>query len=355
MRAYGTLLTLTLYLLPASSVLRADDAGAEIPTVGRPADLPFSGGSGDFRVRAEATPTTLEAQHPLTLTLHVTAIGEVRQAPHRIDLRALPSFKSRFDFPEWNAGAERQPDQRTWEFVYRLQPKREDVATVPGIPFVFYNPEIQYPRKGFQVAYTDPISLTVTPHQHYVGPLVIPPFASVAAGPQILEDGRSWLQPGPAAVASVLVAPPLACVAWFLCWRRFYPDAARRAQQRRSAAARRALQDLRGAGRLPAGLRAERVAAVTAEYLRSRFDAPAVEPTPDEAAASLTRAGCSPGLADQAAAFFRDCDATRFAPAAPVLPHAGGERRERGSPDLAEAAARFILAVEAETWSPSRS
>ncbi len=45
-----TLLLCLLFILPAS--LRAAEAEGEIPTVGRPADLPFSEASGHFRVSA---------------------------------------------------------------------------------------------------------------------------------------------------------------------------------------------------------------------------------------------------------------------------------------------------------------
>ena len=87
------------------------------------------------------------------------------------------------------------------------------------------------------------------------------------------------------------------------------------ARRRRSLAARRALHALRGAGRLPSVPRAARAAAVVAEYLRARFDVPAEEPTPAEAAACLGRVGGAAALADKAAAFFRACDAVRFGPA----------------------------------------
>ena len=114
------------------------------------------------------------------------------------------------------------------------------------------------------------------------------------------------------------------------------------------------MQALRGAGRLPPVQQAAQAAAVVAEYLRARFDAPAEEPTPAEAAACLGRAGCPPALAEQAAAFFRACDAARFAPDRGDRSAIGRRLAERVA-DLPADAARFILAVEAETWSASRS
>ena len=171
-----------------------------------------------------------------------------------------------------------------------------------------------------------------------------PPFLfAIADGARSCDIGPRGRRPA-SWPAVLLLAPPLLCGAWYLCWRRLYPDAARVARQRRSLAARRALRRLRGARRLPSVQQAARSAAVAADYLRARFDAPAEEPTPDEAAACLGRAGCSSALAEQAAAFFRACDAARFAPDGPAV-----------RADLTAEAAAFILAVEAETWPPSRS
>ncbi len=294
MSVFRTRWFLLLFLLTPSG-LRADDAAPEMPPGGRPADLPFSDASGDFRVWADAQPRTLEAQKPLTLTLRVEARGPARRPPRRIDLRELPAFKDRFSFEEIDDGGESSAAPGAWEFVYRLHPRGEGVTAVPGIPFVFYNPEIEYPRKGFQVAYTDPIPLTVKPPPVYIIPVAGPEVLfSSAPAPAVTAAQGPWAPPGPWAVGALLSAPPLLCLAWYLGWRRLYPAAARLNQRRRSLAARRALQALRGAERLPPLQRAARIAAVVAEYLRTRFDAAAEEPTPAEAAECLARARCSP-------------------------------------------------------------
>ncbi len=353
-------------LLFLPSGVRAEEAETEIPTVGRPADLPFSEASGNFRVSASAEPTVVEAQSPLTFVLRVQAIAPVHQPPRRIDLRELPAFAERFDFLEADNPGERRPNQQTWEFVYRLQPKRDDVNVAPGLPFVFFNPEIQYPRKGFQVAYTDPIPLTVRPHEVYPVPLDAPDnLLRFATGAGLLAHQQPWAPPGVWVMALLLLAPPSLCAAWYFAWRRLYPDAAGLARQRRSLAARRALQALRGSGRLPPDQQAARVAAVAADYLRGRCDAAAVELSPAEAADCLQRVGCSPALAQSAAAFFRECDAARFAPdgtssaSGRLAPRVGLQTDSRSESatiaDLPAAARRFILNVEAETWAASHS
>jgi hypothetical protein len=332
-----------LCCLPADA--SAAEAETEIPTVGRPADLPFSEASGNFRVSASAEPTDLEAQSPLTFVLRVEAVAPVRQPPRRIDLRELPAFAGRFDFLEADNNGARQPNLQTWEFVYRIQPKGDDVAAVPSVPFVFYNPEIQYPRKGFQVAYTDAIPLTVRPHDIYAVPLNAPDnLLRLATGGGLLVRQQSWTLPSPWIMAFFLLAPPSLCGAWYFAWRRLYPDAARLARLRHSLAARRSLQALRGSERLPPDQQAVRIAAVVADYLRGRCDATAGEISPAEAAGCLARAGCSPALVEGAVELFRNCDVTRFAPDG-----------TRFVADLPGTARRFILNVEAETWAASHS
>ncbi len=339
---FAVCLSLAL-LLPAGA--RADEAEAEIPTVGRPADLPFSQASGAFRASASAEPTIVEAQRPLTFILRVHAVGTVRRPPRRIDLRELPAFAGRFDFLEGDDNGERRPDARTWEFVYRIQPKRDDVTAIPGVPFVFFNPDIQYPRKGFQVAYTDAIPLTVRPHDVFPVPLDAPDgLFTLATGPGLLERQSPWGPPPAWTVALILLIPPSLSTIGYFGWRRLYPDAAARARRRHSRAARRALQALGGNSRLAPSQAAARIAAAAADYLRERCDARAEEMSPTEAADCLERMGCSPGLTERAAQLFRDCDAARFGPAG-APPHS----------DMAAAARCFILDVEAETWAASRS
>jgi hypothetical protein len=136
------------------------------------------------------------------------------------------------------------------------------------------------------------------------------------------------------------LAPPLLCAGWYALWRRRYPDAVRLAQQRRSRAAQLALRAIGGARRLPGRQGDEVVVAAVADYLRQRFDLPAAEPTPIEAAQALREQGATPDLIAQGEGFFRAGDEARFRP--PGRPAA----------KLAERATRFILAVEARPWEP---
>jgi hypothetical protein len=336
-----------LVVLGLASAVRADvdETPDDIPQVGRPADLPFSEASGRFRASARAEPTVLEAQTPLTLTLTVRGVGKVVRPPRRPNLgewlpegRPSPLAEGFYveDLPD-----PPQPDPKTWEFAWRLKPRRADVGEVPGLPFVYYDPDIPQPTRRFQVLYTDPISLKVREHAAVAVPLNAPARAfEIATGSAVLARRPSLGVPGPVLLALLLLTPPLGCVAWYLCWRRLYPDAARRAQQRRSRAANQALRRLQDARRLAPEARAEAVAGAVTGYLQGRLDLGPNEPTPAEAEAHLRGHGCPAELAGQAAHFYQACDTARF------LPAAGGDI------SLLDEALRFILAVEEATCPP---
>ena len=338
-------LTLTLWMLLAPvAVLRADREEQtdpdEIPVVGRPSDLPFSEASGWFEVQARAEPKTVEAETPTTfiVSVHSDATRAVRRPPQRIDLRQLPAFADQFHIEE-TAEEPLRPDERTWEFVYRLKPRRVDVNRIPSFPFVYFNPYILSVGKRFQVIYTDPIPLQVLPHETVQVPVQAPEGVfALATGSGVLERQVPWHPPGMVMIGLLLAAPPLVCAVWYVSWRRRYPDAARLASQRRSRAARLALQMLDGIGRVAPEQSAARSAAVVADYLRQRLDLTIAEPTPQEIAEFFGQRQHSPELTAQAVRFFEACDRARFLPASASEPS-----------DLPEFARQFILAVEEET------
>jgi hypothetical protein len=335
------LVLILLGLLTCTAGLRAgpdeERPTDDVPVVGRPIDLPFSEASGWFEAAASSEPTAVEAETPLTFTLTVRAVRPTRRPPQRLDLRQLPAFDEQF-YIEDTGEEPNRPDDHTWEFVYRLKPRHTDVTEIPSLPFVYFNPYLLTANKGFQVIYTDPIPLRVLPHEMVHVPVQAPESAfALAAGPDLLERRTAW-SPGAGTAAALLLAPPVLCAVWYACWRRLYPDAARLASQRRSRAARQALQALHAARRLGAAERADRSAAVVAGYFRQRLDLTVAEPTPREIAEFFGRREISPALTEQAVRFFDACDSARF------LPPDGA-----GPPNLPETAAQLILALEAET------
>jgi hypothetical protein len=320
----------------------------EIPLVGRPGDLPFSEASGNFRVDVQAEPTEVEAEEPVLLTLTVKAFGPVKKPPQRLDLRQVRAFAERFHIED-PSGASTHPDPQTWEFLYRLRPRHAEVSEIPGVPFVYFNPEIQPPGKAFQMAFTDPLPLKVRPRAAFQTPLNVPEnLFRLGTGRALFARQTPWSPPGPVGAGLLLLGPPALCWAWYAWWRRRYPDSARLVRQRRSRAARAALRLLEQAEGLAPAEQAEAAAAAVAGYLQQRLDLPVAEPTPAETARHLLKVGCSLDLTEQAEGFFRVCDAVRFRPAPEAAP--GPEATE-----VVRAAGRFILAMEAETWNASHS
>jgi hypothetical protein len=320
----------------------ADEARDEDPpVVGRPADLPFSEAIGRFRAQARAAPTMVEAEDPLTLTLIIEAVAAVRRPPQRIDLREIAGFADAFHIDNLE---DSRPTPDSWEFTYRLRPRRMDVSEIPGIPVVYFDPEIRPASKGYQVRYTEPIPLQVRPRQAVAVPLAVPPGAlELGTGPEVLARRQAWPAPSPLVILAVLVIPPFACVAWYLCWRRMYPDAARQAQHRRSRAATRALQRLAQTRRLAPAEQAAALAAAVSDYLHERFDLRAREPTPTEVQGLLGRYALPVAISDEAGSFYRECDAQRFLPAVAA------------KADLRGWGTRLILEIEGATCPESSS
>jgi hypothetical protein len=307
----------TVLFVAFARVAQAGDAETDIPIVGRPTDLPFSEASGAFSISATADRTSVHVEEPVTLTVVVVADGPVHHPPQRIDLRQIPEFESRFYIEADDGGASPNTNGRRWEFVYRLKPRRVEVTEIPGVPFVFYNPAIRPASKAFQVRYTDPIPLQVQAAEVISAPPrpVADVFLQTGVGTAVIARQVPWSPPNRWQVWSLVTIPPVLCAAWFILWRRRYPDAGRLKERLRSRAARAALARLQHAEQASPEQRAPLTAAAVAEYLRERLDLTVVEPTPAEAAALLLRQGCTSGVVDLAVACLQACDAARFWPA----------------------------------------
>ncbi len=331
----------------AALAVRAGDMAdlTEIPVVGRPPG-PFSEASGrHFLVSATAEPTTVQAEQPVLFTLRVQADGRVYRPPQRLDLTQLSSFNDNFyiDDPKLDT---HDAATQTWQFVYRLKPRRTDVTEIPSVEFVYFNPEIltDKPEKRFQRPLTDEIPLRVTVHESIPPPPKPVPelFLQTQTGPELLAHRAPWSPPGWPLLAALLLIPPLFCAAWYLVWRRLYPDAARRIQQRRSRAAKLALKQLQRLPQDAPEARAAHIAAAVTTYLQQRLDLPTAEPTPTEAAVHLRIAGCPDALTKRAEQFFQTCDAVRFYPNASAT-------------ELPTSAQQLILDLEAHTWASAQS
>jgi hypothetical protein len=319
----------------------------EVPIVGRPGNFSEAVGR-KFEVSMRASRTELHVGQSLTLTVRVAAIGPWQQAPERPPLEEMPKFKERFKV---DRTANRKPDrvlsdQRAWEFDYRLRPLSDSVERIPPLAFVWYRPNRDPNLRGFfPTTFADEIDLKVKPVTLPTAAVKQVPIEApeaifqIATGPALLAQQQALGLPGLTQLALLLLGPPTAAAGWYVLWRRWYPDAARRARRRQSRAASEAFRALGSLGTTGDSARVEHVSAIATQYLRQRFDLPPAEPTPAEIMHHLQRAGASAVLADKAGEFFRACDAVRFAPAA------------RADGDLAAAAQHLIVTLEAEPWS----
>src|SRR4051794_139055 len=101
----------------------AASAQVQPPLVGQPED--FSGAGGTYTIRRSAAPTEVMIEEPLLLTVAITGAGPSGQQPRRDLLKLFPPDVEEDFFIEPLAEKDRYlPKDKTWEFLYRLRPKR---------------------------------------------------------------------------------------------------------------------------------------------------------------------------------------------------------------------------------------
>lgn len=346
------LVALLLILCRLAAPVRANEPD-EVPLVGRPADLPFSEASAGFEVvqpgpeyrapftlETSASPVEVEELQPVTFTVTVRARGRLHHPPVRLDLRLLPVFSRSFHIEDVTDGKRDKIAASSWRWVYRLRPRTPGVAQVPGVPFVYYNPDLKPVEKAFQVLWSDPISLHVRPSEGNAPPVQAPESVrSFSGGPEVLRRQTRGRGPG-VWLYIVLFGAPGVCLLWYLTWRHLYPDAARLARRRRSRAAQRALRALDLAARREGRPMAEQVTAAIASYLADRLGFARAEPTPDEVAAWLEAQGISGNLVESVRALLDRSSAARFGP-------------EENRADLPGEARLWIISMEEASCPPS--
>ena len=285
--------------------------GQDIPTVGQPTANFYGAQGSPVRVEWQLNRTTVPEDEDIVATLVVTGATNPRQIT-RPDLRKLDAFESRFIIPDTR---DQTPaaDAKEVRFTYHLRPRNRSVDKVPTLAFHYYNPAAAK-EKQFPLTTAKEVRITVTEPRPRPAPPPIPlgePESLLAFKPQpvsltypTFSEAWSWFAIG--------LIGPLASIAWYVVWRRVYPDAARLARMRRTRAARRATDAIRRSSRTsdPAGA----IAAAVLGYLRARFPLSPAAATPSEIGAALTELGMPSSEADAVAGFFRACDAARFAP-----------------------------------------
>lgn len=269
----------------------------------------FYGAEGfSVRVRWEVPVKKVEENRDLGATLVVTGARNPAKVV-KPDLKKLREFDEYVvtDVPD----APRADTDKEVRFAYKLRPRNRSVTQVPALEFKFRSLGAPPGKNPFRQARAESVEITVTepPPKPPVPMTEADHLFEITTGPEVL---RASFTPCRWAWAAAALFGPLAAVAWFLAWRRAYPDAARLAHLRRSRAARRATEAIRKSGRSPDPPAA--VATAILGYLRARFPLPESAVTPSEIAAALAEVGVPAEAAEQTADVFRACDRARFAP-----------------------------------------
>jgi hypothetical protein len=204
------------------------------------------------------------------------------------------------------------PEKGSWEFVYKLRPKRLDISEIPALKLTFFATDV----KKFQSSYTEEIPIKVirppeTTADKMDLKIVQAParFYNLRPMDEVLRDDSPLPGPSPFILAAFLAVPPLFCLAWYRVWRHLYPNAAQQRQRRHSRAARRAFALLE-----KPGVDNYRTRAAALDFLRDRLDLSEGEPTPYEVTNHLKRLGLAKTLIADWDTFLKSCDLLRFAP-----------------------------------------
>ena len=271
-------------------------------------------GFGPNGVRWEVPVRKVEAGREVTAVLVIGSDQYPVLNPAEVvkpDLSKLPAFADAFSVTDVKDPPPK-PGAKEVRLTYRLKPRNRTVTKVPELEFYYFNPRAPKNKSQFRHTVAEEVPLTVTePPPPEPKPMTEPDrLFRIATGPGVLDapfvpDRWAWL-------AAALFGP-LAAGAWYLAWRRVYPNAARLAHLRRSRAARRAVDAIRRAYRAPDP--PATVAAAVLGYLRTRFPLPDSAVTPSEVAAALAESEVPGEVAEQVADVFRVCDRARFAPA----------------------------------------
>jgi hypothetical protein len=287
-------------------------AQEKIPVSGRPTSDFYGAAGVGVKVAWSLDRTTVALDEELVATLTVTNATNPRDIT-RPDLKAMPKFNRLFvviDLPDPTPAA----NAKEVKFSYRLRPRDLAVKEVPRLDFYYYNRTAAV-GQDWPLTQAKAVPITVRPAKPKPKPPAVPlrepeHLFAVARGASVL-DGPPF-SPCEWAWGAAWLAGPLVAIAWFLVWRRVFPDAARLAKLRRSRAARRAQDAIRRAGRTP-DPPAALVAAVLG-YLRSRFPLPPGAATPTEVAAALAELELPAAERDTVVDFLRACDEARFSP-----------------------------------------
>ena len=167
-----------------------------LPELGKP--VPFSGAVGEYGFSVEVKPSEVAAGDPVTLTMKVTGVGNLK------NIKA-PTFKGNVDSfkiyePESKTNIlnrqKRIYGEKTFEIV--LVPKEEDVQEIPAIEFNYFNPD----QSQYRVLSKGPFPLKVLPPQNLIQ-LMEPTLTVNKEGVQLLVKDIFYIKTSLGNVAEV--------------------------------------------------------------------------------------------------------------------------------------------------------
>lgn len=288
---------LTMLVLGVVAVASAQSP--DPPLAGRPAN--FSHLIGRFAIAVEVEPTTVVVEDPLTVRVKISGAVAAGDAPSRQYLRLFPDDVSESFFLEPRPEDDRwNPDDRTWNFVWKLRPKSVDVREVPSLALSYYSPTL----RRYQTVLSDSIPIDVKPRpsskMNDASPREIAEqFLRLAPWEaEMPSGGRPW-----GLLESVIAATILAMLGAVYgnrLARRSTPDGS-------GSLAESAITALRCHPSDPAE--------VFTLYLRSRHGLASVEPSIDEIDALLKRQDVSPELRQRLKRWYAVSRERRFGPA----------------------------------------
>ncbi len=287
----------------------------DVPQEGRPAS--FAGHIGEYRIRAEASPTEVNVGDPITLK--VTLSGP----PHldHVDLPPLADqsgLASLFKIPTERESGKEQGREKV--FTQTIRALNDQVTEIPPLELPYFDT-----RAGaYQMAKSAAIPLTVhatrvvtagdaeglTPvGQTSELKAMTQGIAHNYEGMDVLEDQRfgprSWLR-SPGSLATI-ASPPVAYLALLI----FITALRRRNADPAAVLSRRALADL--TGRLPGADSLDAVLAVFRDYLGAKLRLASGALTFKDVSAPLAAKGVDEATLKAVKGVFETCEASRYA------------------------------------------
>ena len=126
----------------------------DLPLEGRPAR--FNGWIGEFRLRAEAKPTSVAVGEPITLGLTVRGAGMLETARFP-DLDEAPELVRDFNVPSETGAGEIRGEEKF--FTQTLRARHDGINEIPAIELPYFDPS----SGEYRIARSDPIALEVEP------------------------------------------------------------------------------------------------------------------------------------------------------------------------------------------------